>query len=113
MRTAVDKVNETNTIFFIAKSKIPQNAKVTYDKFICDILLLETERHRTRLPVGVDRLEYEHDLSSPAVSLLDKNIKLNSVISDVKTEVKCCTADIRKVYLNNIMSTYRCMKIPI
>ena len=34
---AVDKVSETNTLFFIHKSKIFQGAKFTYANFICDI----------------------------------------------------------------------------
>ena len=65
------------------------------------------------MTVGGDRVEHEHDPSSPLVSLLDTKIMLNSVISDDKKGDKLCTVDVRNFYLNNPMSTYRYMKIPI
>ena len=75
-RSSVEKKYGTNTIFFIPKSEIPQGAKVTYTSFVCDIQPLKTKKHRKRLTVGGDRLEYEHDPSSPVVSLSDTFLTL-------------------------------------
>ena len=62
---------------------------------------------------GGDRHDYEEDPSSPAVSLLDTKIMLSSVISDAHKGDRYCTADIKNFYLNNPMSTFGCMRIPL
>ena len=66
-----------------------------------------------RLTSSGDKLNYEKDSRSPAVSLLDTKILLNRVISDADKGARYCTADINNFYLNNPMKTYRYMKIPI
>ena len=104
VRLSPKKIHGINTIFFIVKSKIPQGPIVTYANFICDILPLKTEKHLTHLTAGGDRLEYGHDPSSPAVSLLDTKIMINSIISEDKRGAKFCITDIRNFYLYNHMS---------
>ena len=100
-------------MFFIPRHKVPAGEKITYANFIYDIRPLKTETHRVRMTVGGDRLDYEEDPSSPAVSLLDTKIMLNSVISDAHKGARYCTADIKNFYLNNPMSTFRYMRIPL
>ena len=107
------QVSGTNTIFFIPQSQVPFGEKVTYANFITDIRPLKDETHRVRMTVGGDRLDFEDDTSSPAVSLLDTKIMLNSVISDAHKGARYCTADIVNFYLNNPMQKYRYMKIPL
>ena len=92
---------------------MPPGAKVTYGNFICDIRQHKNEKHRVRLTVGGDQLDYEHDARSPAVSLLDTKLMINSVISDAHRGAIYCTADIQNFYLNNPMKTYRYMHIPL
>ena len=69
--------------------------------------------YRVRLTVGGDELDYEENARSPAVSLLDTKILINSVIYDAEKGARYCTVDIKKFYLNNPMKTYRYMKISI
>ena len=75
-----DSVAGTNTIDFIQKSKVPANKKVTYANFICDYRPLKTEPHRVRLIVGGDKLDCTYDAGSPAASLLETKLILNSKI---------------------------------
>ena len=49
--------------------------------------------------------------STPEISLLDPNIHLNSVISDVPKFARYLKADIINYYLNNPMVKYQYMRI--
>ena len=55
------------------------------------------------MTIGGDRLDYEDDLISPAILLLDTNIMPNSVISDAHNGARYCTANVKSFYLNNPM----------
>ena len=63
--------------------------------------------------VGGDRLEYEGDPSFPTISLLNKNIFLNSVILDAHIGVRFCAADAKHHYLQSFMKNYQYMRILI
>jgi len=71
----------TDTIFFIPKSQLPTGRKVTYANAICDHRPLKTEPYRVRLTVGGDKLEYAGDAGSPAASIIETKLLVNSVIS--------------------------------
>ena len=75
-----DGVARTDTIDFIRKSEVPANKKVNYVNFICDYRPLKTEPHRVRLKVGGDKLDCTYDAGSPAASLLETKLILNSTI---------------------------------
>ena len=98
-RRQEDFVQGTNTIFFISKDKVPQGANVTYAILTCDLRPIKTETHQIHITVGGDKLTYDGDPSSPAVSLLNIKIILNSVISDAHKGARFMTADIKKHYL--------------
>ena len=53
-RLAIEQIEGTNTIIFVKKQQIPNNAKVTYANFVSDIRPHKKETHRTRLTVGGD-----------------------------------------------------------
>jgi hypothetical protein len=55
----------TNTCFFISKSKVPHNRKVTYGCIVASIRPQKKETHRTRLTVGGDLLDYPGATSHP------------------------------------------------
>ena len=112
-RPCAQYIQGMSTIRFIHPSEMPPGAKVTYGNFIRDIHQHKKEKHRVRLTVGGDRIDYEHDASSPAVSLLDTKLMINSVISDAHRGAIYCTADIQNFYLNNLMKTYCYMRIPL
>ena len=50
---------------------VPDGKKVNYANFINDIRPLKAEKHRVRMIVEGDKLEFDDDPSSSAVSLLD------------------------------------------
>ena len=79
-----NNVKGTQTIRFIQKKHIPNGRKITYSNFVCDLRPLKKEIHRVRMTVGGDRLEYFEDTASPAATLLDTKLILNSTISDHK-----------------------------
>ena len=77
------QVDGTNTLFFIEEEKIPRDRRkdVTYGRVVCDVRKGKTEKNRTQLTVGGDRINCPGDLSTPAVSLLTVKLLVNSVIS--------------------------------
>ena len=89
----------------------PPKTKKNYANFVCDIKLSKTETHRVCLTVGGDKLTYDGNPSSPAISLLDLKIHLNSVISDACKGDRYLTADIINYYLNNPMENYQYRRI--
>ena len=52
-------VNGTNTIFFIPRNKVAQEAKVTYKNIICNLCSLKSGTHKVQMIVGGNKLEYE------------------------------------------------------
>ena len=89
----------------------PPKTKKNYANFVCDIKLSKTETHRVCLTVGGDKLTYDGNPSSPAISLLDLNIHLNSVIYDARKGACYLMSDIINYYLNNPMANYQYMRI--
>ena len=49
---------------------------------VCDHGPFKSEKYRVRLTLGGDILDYFGDTSSPATSLLEATLFVNSVISD-------------------------------
>ena len=93
------RVQGTNTIFFIKKSKIPPNRcrDVTYGCIICDYHEGKTEWNQTWLTKGGDKINYPKDCGMPTADLLTMKL-LNSVIST--HNAKFMTIDIKNFYLN-------------
>lgn len=60
----------------------PQKQKVTHANFVCDHRPLKSEPWRVRCVLGGDKLSYSEDASSPAASMLDTKLTVQSVISD-------------------------------
>ncbi len=81
-RPASERIEGSGTLFFVRRANIPADRKVSYANMVCDIRPQKAETHRVRITAGGDRLEYPHDPSSPAVSMLNTKIHINSTISD-------------------------------
>jgi len=101
----------TDTIHFIHKSEVPMGKAVTNGNFICDIRPLKSEKYRTRLTVGGDRLPYEADAGSPAASLLETKLILNSTISDSDIGPKFAYADLKDHFLATPMQDPEYMRL--
>ena len=90
-----NRVQGTDTIDFIYKNEVPIGQKVTYGNFVCDHRPLKTEIWRTRLTVGGDLLECPYDAASPAASLIETKLIINSTISDAHKGARFMAADLK------------------
>ena len=79
---------------FILKLQVPLDRIVTYANMVCDYIPYKEEKHRVRLTVGGDHLTYNDDVSSPAASLLETKLLLNSTPSDASKGARFMTLDI-------------------
>jgi hypothetical protein len=101
-------VTATDTIDFIHKHEYPTNRDITYASFVCDYRPLKSEPYRCRIVVGGDKLSYDHDPASPATSLLETKLILNSTISDAKKGARFSHAILKIIFLHlrwNVQST--------
>ena len=105
-------VAHTDTIDFISKSDVPKNKKVTYATFVCDHRPLKSEPWRIRCVVGGDKLPYYASTSSPAASMMDTKLMLNSVISDAHQGARFLSADLKDFFLGSRMKFAEYMRIP-
>ena len=106
-RPASEQVRGTGTVFFIEKDQVSKDHRVTYANFICNIRPQKTETHRVRMTAGSDKLDYPGDASSPAVSMLDAKLHINSTISDAKNGARYLGLDIKNFYLGTPMSYFQ------
>ena len=93
------------TMIFMHKSKIPHDRKVTYSNFVCDYHPLKTEPFRVRMTVGGDNLDYPDEMASPAASLIETKLIINSVISDhARHNSIFCAINLKDFFLNTPMT---------
>ena len=90
-----------STIFFIHPRKIPAHKKVTYVRLVVDIRPLKDEKHRVRITVGGDKLDFCVDASSVAASFATVKLLLNSVVST--KDANFTTADINDFFYTFFM----------
>ena len=104
-------VKGNDAIQFILIAEVPKNKKVAYSNMICDHRLLKTETHQVRLTIGGDVLVYAEDASSPAASLLEAKLLLNSVISDSHLGAQFMSLDIKVLFLQTLLDEPEYMPI--
>ena len=80
---------------FLHKSKIPTDKIVAHANIVCDHRPLINEKIRVRLTIEGDVLEWSYDASSPAASLLESKILLNSVILDGQRGARLTTIGLK------------------
>jgi hypothetical protein len=105
------RVVATDTIDLIDKSEVPANKTVTYGVCVCDYRPLKSEPYRVRLTVGGDKLPYDDDFGSPAASLLETKLIINSTISDARRGARFLSADLKDHFLASLMRDPEYMKI--
>lgn len=106
-------VTATDTMEFIYKHELPLGAKVTYANFVCDERPLKEEKFRVRLVVGGDKLTYEEDAGSPAASILETKLLINSVISEAKNGACFLSINLKDFFLASPMKNLKFMRIPL
>jgi hypothetical protein len=63
------------------------------------------------MTAGSDKLDYLGDASSPAVSMLDAKLHINSTISDAKSGARYLGLDIKNFYLGTPMSYFQYIRV--
>ena len=71
----------TNTVFFVAKSSIPYDRKVTYARMVSTIRPTKAKVNRVRVTVGGDRLDFPGATTTHCASLTTTKCLLNITIS--------------------------------
>ena len=107
----IHSVKGNDVVDFILKSDVPIDRIVTYANMVCDYRPHKDEKHRVRLTVGGDRLVYNDDTASPAASLLETKLLLNSAISDASKGARFMTLDIEDFFLQSYMERPEYMRI--
>ena len=100
-----------NTMFFIRRSSVPTNKKVTYGRLVSTIRPNKAEKNRVRLTVGGDRLEYAGDASSTCAAITTVKLLVNSVISNIDAKFGCI--DIKDFYYGTPLNDFEYMRLPI
>ena len=98
------RVEGTKTVTFMHKSQVPKNRKVTCANMVCDYRPLKTEQHRVRLTICSEKLEYFDETDSPAASLLETKLILNSTISDAHKGARFMSLDLKDHFLQSDLS---------
>ena len=105
-------VDYTDCFEFIHKHEVPAGRKVTYANFVCDHRPLKPEPFRIRLVVGGDKLDYFEDAGSPAASMLETKLLVNSVISNAHDGARFMSCDLKEFFLASTMERPEYMRIP-
>ena len=104
-------VKATDTIDFIPHRDVPHGQAVTYASFDINYRPLKTEKYRIRLVVGGDKLDYNGDSGSPAASLLETKVMINSVLSDAHKGARFMSCDLKDFFLATPMKNPEYMRI--
>ena len=101
----------TDTAFFVELKNIPKDRKITYVKMVRDYKPNKAEKHRVRLTVGRDRLEYDGETATSTADITTFKILINSTLST--KDAKMMIMDIKNYYLGTPLPTYEYMRLPI
>ena len=107
----IGTVQGNDILDFIHFNTVPSDRIVTYANMVCDIRPLKNEKFRIHLTVGGDRLQYPDDTVSPAATLLETKLLLNSTISQSAQGACFMTLDIKDFFLQSLMERPEYMKI--
>jgi hypothetical protein len=103
----------TDTCFFIPKLHIPAHKRPTYSRIFCNYQPQKDEKHRVRLTVGGNCINYPCSRRTPTTDLTIAKILINSTISTLGA--KCLGIDLANFYLNTPMPNpkYMCLLLDI
>ena len=78
---------------------------------VCNYRALKSEQYWVWLTVGGDKVDYLYDASSPAATLIDTKLLLNSVISDNSKGARFMTVDIKDFFFQSTLPQPEYMQI--
>jgi hypothetical protein len=105
----IQGISGTNTYFFIKRTYIPKDRKITYGKIVCDYKPHKKEKERVRLTVGGDRLNYSGDVSTTTAGITTFKILINSTLS--AKDAAMMMMDINNYYPGTPLSRFEYMKM--
>ena len=106
-----NRVEHTNTIFFIPFSKVPKHKRRTYAHFVCSYRPQKAEPYRTCITVGSNLIDYPGNLSMKVANMTTFKILVNSTLSTPGAH--WLGLNINNYYLGTPMDDYKYMFIPI
>ena len=101
----------TGTIKFIKKYQVPDGRRVTYANHVCTIQPPKNETHIVRMTAGRYRLDFPYGVSSPAMSMKNSKLHINSTVSDAHKGARYLGTDITNFYLGTDMPYHQYMRI--
>jgi hypothetical protein len=109
----IQDIDGTNTAFFVELSSITTGHKITYGKLVCDYKPSKMGKHRVRLTVGGNKLDYNGESATSTADITTFKILINSTLSI--TDAKNMRMDVKNYYSGKPLSTYEymCMSISI
>ena len=106
-----NRVDATNTIFFIPITEVPRHKCPTYARFVCSFRPQKPEPYRTRITVSGNLIDYPGNLSMKVADMTMFKILVNSTLST--PGAKWLGLDVKNYYLGTPMDNYKYMFIPI
>ena len=106
-----ERVEPTNTMFFIPFSQVPKHKRPTYAHFVCSYRPQKAEPYCTRLTVGGNLINYPGNLSMKVADMTTFKILVNSTLST--PGARWLGLDVKNYYLGTPMDDYEYMFIPI
>jgi hypothetical protein len=107
----LNRVQKTDTIFFIPYEDVSSDRTITYGRIVVDIRPQKEEQERTRLTAGGNLIDYPGDCSTKTAGLTTAKLLFNSTISTPQARVMCL--DVKNFYLNTPMQRYEYMRLPL
>ena len=106
-------VEGTNTMFLIDQKSVPINRwrDVTYGRVVVYYCPEKSYPCRTRLTVGVDRVNYPGDFGTPTMSLTTVKLLLNSIFLTLNAHFM--TIAIKYFYLNTPMARIKYIRLKL
>ena len=96
-----NSVAGSNKIFFIQKSQVSQDQKVTYGRIVRDIRPHKDVTHRTKITVGGNIIDYPGEVTANTSDIIRGKTLINSTISTPDARFLC--TDIANLYFNTTM----------
>ena len=106
-----NRIEPTNTIFFIPRSKVPKDKRPTYARFVCSYRPQKAEPYRTCITIGGNLIDYTGNLSMKVADMTTFKILVNSTLST--PGARWLGLDVKNYYLGTPMPDYEYMFIPI
>ena len=104
-------IQGANKFFFIHWHEVPNDAKVTYFRIVCDIRPQKKDMHRVKLTVGGDKLTFDGPVFTPKSDLTTSKLHWNSVI--LTPGSKYLVVNVKNFYPNNIIAKHKYYNISI